>query len=288
MVVIDSPSAAKSESGATERSAPDIPEPVSPRERRRARRRERYRRVHELAAQGLSQRAICEALGLSRKTVRRFLHAREFPERTTSPRSKKLTPFLSELQRLWNEGCHNARILTDTITAQGYRGTYYAVRRRVRAWRQELPASRAEIPAARRQVDVPSANRTAWLLFLPPQELDADERRLAEALQEQCPTLRVAARLAQEFAQLVKQRRSDELANWLQRAGADDVPVEIRNFAHGLRAEWPSIEAAIRLPWSNAQAEGQINRLKLVKRQMYGRANFDLLKLRFLLGQTAA
>lgn len=273
---------------APEPSAPHKNEAASPRELRRARRRERYQRVHELAGQGLSQRAISQATGLSRKTVRRFLRAREFPERATLSRNGKTTPFLAELRRLWNEGCHNARILTQKLTAQGYRGTYYAVRRRVARWRRDSLAAGAATPAVRPLADVPSANRTAWLLFLTPEELEPDERRLADAVHEQCPALHLAAQLAQEFAQLVKQRRGDDLAAWLQRAGADDVPVEIRHFAHGLRAELPSIEAAIRLPWSNAQAEGQINRLKLVKRQMYGRANFDLLKLRFLLGQTAA
>lgn len=264
----------------------------SPRELRCARRRERYQRVQELSAQGLSQRAISQATGLDRKTVRRFLHAKEFPERATSPRFGQTTPFLADLQRLWNEGCHNARILTRKIIELGYRGTYDSVRRRVAKWRRNLSPHGADAPSTRplksAKADIPSANRTAWILFLDPQELDLDERRLAEALQEQCPPLRVAAQLAREFVQFVKLRRVDDLEDWLRRASDDGVPAEIRNFAQGLRAELPSIDAAIRLPWSNGQAEGQINRLKLVKRQMYGRANFDLLKLRFLLGQTAA
>jgi transposase len=88
--------------------------------------------------------------------------------------------------------------------------------------------------------------------------------------------------LALQFRRLVTERRADELEEWIARSVAADAPTEIRRFAAGLKPDLTAVKAALSLPWSNGQTEGQVNRLKRIKRQMYGRANFDLLRLRVL------
>lgn len=267
--------------------------PLTLRETRRLRRLERYQRVNELHAQGKSQRSIARTLHLDRDTVRRFIKAATFPERAARSVPRDTDPYVDYLRQRWSEGCFNARVLMREITAQGYRGSYDAVRRRVAAWRQpqrstpgaimHSPAS-GNSPSQRRRstADRPSANRVAWLLFLRPEELNDQEQSLREAICRRCPALAEAAGLAHAFCDLVKRREAGGLSGWIARASAATVTSEVRRFAIGLLADLQAIEAALTLPWSNGQTEGQVNRLKLLKREMYGRAKLDLLNQRFL------
>ena len=131
-------------------------------------------------------------------------------------------------------------------------------------------------------VDRPSSNRIAWLLFKLPAELTPAELVLAKSVTEHCPSLESASALAREFREFVRQRQVHALDNWLERARAADVAVDLRRFADGLIDDLAAVKAALSLPWSNGQTEGHVNRLKLIKRQMYGRAKFDLLRQRVL------
>ena len=96
------------------------------------------------------------------------------------------------------------------------------------------------------------------------------------------PDIRVAAQLAGEFAAMVHREGSETLDSWIQRAWNPDVPRELRAFATSLKSDFAAVEAGLTTTWSNGQLEGQVNRLKLIKRQMCGRANFDLLRQRVL------
>lgn len=269
----------------------DAPLPL--RETRRLRRLERYQRVHELHAQGKSQRSIARTLHLDRDTVRRFLQSATFPERAARSVPRDTDPYVDYLRRRWSEGCFNARVLMREITAQGYCGSYDAVRRRVADWRQPQRATTGATmhslgsgnsPSQRRRsaADRPSANRVAWLLFLRPEVLIDQEQSLRESVCRRCPALAEAAELAHAFCDLVKRREPAGLSGWIAQASAATVASEVRRFAIGLLADLQAIEAALKLPWSNGQTEGQVNRLKLLKREMYGRAKLDLLNQRFL------
>jgi transposase len=266
--------------------------PPSRREIRRFRRRERYQQVHELHAQGKSQRNIARILHLDRDTVRRFLLAATFPERAARAVPRDTDPYVEYLRQRWSEGCLNARTLMREIVERGYRGSYDAVKRRVATWRQgRRSETRSGLDSAaggsashppRSSLDRLSANRVAWLLFLHPDELQDQERQLREAICQHCPSLVEAAELAHDFCALVKKRQANGLSGWIARASAAAVTPELRRFAIGLLADLKAIEAALTLPWSNGQTEGQVNRLKLLKREMYGRAKLDLLNQRFL------
>ena len=110
----------------------------------------------------------------------------------------------------------------------------------------------------------------------------AEEQKFLEVLWQQCPKVKRAYELAQEFVQIVRRRESSSLNNWILQTHQPEVPHELRVFAGGLRRDFEAVKAALSFEWSNGQLEGQINRLKLIKRQMYGRAGFELLRRRVL------
>jgi transposase len=242
---------------------------------KRMRRLARYSEVRGLAQQGYSQRSIARQLGLSRKTVTRFAEAERFPERAERrPRPNLLDAFLPYLQSRWQQGCHNAAQLWREIQAQGFVGSATLLRSGVASWRgQSLPITRSGRSSSARQV--------AWWLLRYPQELEAEQCHLLAQLYRTHPEVEAAATLAQEFRQMLSQRQEERLDRWLAQASSSSLP-ELRSFAAGLSRDQQAVAAAVRLDWSNGQVEGQIHRLKLIKRQAYGRAKLDLLRARVL------
>jgi transposase len=122
----------------------------------------------------------------------------------------------------------------------------------------------------------------AWLMLKERKDLNPEDRALMRTLFRRCPDLKLAARLGREFTEMIRHQRPDDLDAWIDRSQRVDVPKSFRAFAVGLKTDYSAVRAALTLSWSNGQVEGQVNRLKLIKRQMYGRANFDLLRLRVL------
>ncbi len=120
-----------------------------------------------------------------------------------------------------------------------------------------------------------------WLLLRAPNELSARDANYCQALYRLRPALAEAASLARRFVAMVRERKSDQLDGWLEQASASPLQ-ELCRFALGLHAEYGAMHAALSEPWSTGQVEGQITGLKYLKRQMYGRAKIDLLRLRAL------
>jgi transposase len=138
---------------------------------------------------------------------------------------------------------------------------------------QPLPTV-TEVP--RRQL---TPRRATWLVLRPSERATAQDH---QQLTQQAPELAAAVALAQDFASLVRQRQPTQLEPWLRRAATSSLP-SFRRFAKGLREDDAAVKAGVTLPWSQGPIEGQINRLKMLKRQMFGRARLDLLARRFLL-----
>jgi transposase len=133
----------------------------------------------------------------------------------------------------------------------------------------------------RQPTPVPSPRQARWLLLHAAETLTSDERAYRTALLDAEPTVREVQQLAIDFGTLVRTRDAPGLIAWLEQADASRLP-EVRSFAAGIRRDRAAVDAALSSPWSNGQTEGQINRLKALKRQMYGRAKLDLLEKRFL------
>ena len=251
----------------------------------RSRRLERYEQMVGLHQQGVPMREIARRMGVHRGTVRRFLRAGQFPERAIRKYARQTDRFANYLRRRWDEGCHNAARLAKELEEQGFNGSYYAVCRRVAAWREPgSPHTRGPKPAMKEQSPphAPSPNQASWLLLRSPEDLSAEEKTFVDALWQQCPQLKIGAEMAQEFARMVHDREAGLLEGWIERTHGADVPHKLAIFADGLLQDCEAVKAALTLEWSNGQVEGQINRLKMIKRQMYGRAGFDLLRQRVL------
>lgn len=248
---------------------------------RHARRVAAYERMHALHAAGADIADIARAVGASHRTVYRYLAMPEAPERKRpAPRRKVLDPYLPYLLRRWDEGCHNGMRLWREIRAMGFAHSSTNVARFVSGLRRGLPRPRAHRSAVTR-VDGPSARQAALLLLCRPDRLDDEQRAYLTYLCQSDGEIAAAYARTQEFAIMVRERQGERLDRWMAMA-TDDAVVEVRGLARGLRGDLVAVRAGLTLPWSNGQTEGQINRLKLLKRQMYGRAKVDLLQQRLL------
>lgn len=257
------------------------------REAKRQRRVDRYDEARQLWAEGHSKRTIGRKLDISRQTVRRMLAADVFPERATPHRRHSLDRYAEGLKRRWDEGCHNAAHLWRELNERGYRGCQATVRAYLRRWRPggrtrpgRKPKSELNEPRVT-TIAAPSPRQAMWLITRSEDDVEESKRALRAKVLETCAAAATVSVLALEFASMVRARRSGDLDAWIARAKASGLP-DLASFARGLERERPSIMAALEVRWSNGQVEGQVTRLKLLKRQMYGRANFDLLRARVL------
>jgi len=275
---------------------PAVPAPVviSHAERihqaRRDRRLARYQEVRKLHTQGWSFASIARMLGMNKKTVAKFAQAEQFPEaRPRGDRRRKLTPYLSYLQSRWEAGEHNAARLYRAIHAQGFRGSETTVRAYLSELRDETEprtGPRRHLRASpsrqqRWQPSVPSSRRATWLILSRQERLSEEKRRQRDIVLEAHPEVNTACLLAQAFAQMIRTRNAKALEPWLEQAIDSGIP-ELGSFVAGIRRDQSAVFAALTYPWSQGQVEGQILRLKLLKRQSYGQAGFDLLRHRVL------
>lgn len=277
-------SPARSSSTPTKRSGPvaqRAPQPRLPERRKaatRVRREARYEQVGALHARGLSKLAISRAVGVSRATVMRWLERGVFPERRPRPaRPTSLSGHAEYLRARWAEGCQNAtRLWCDLREARGFCGGRTTMRDWIRQHlRDRAPADVAPPSPQRPRL---SPRRTAWLLSAPADGLTEPERAYLDALGAVCSAVALVRTLAVEFRRVLSEHDGNALTPWL--AAAEQS--ELRSLAAGLRRDRDAVLAAILFRWSSGPVEGHVNRLKLVKRTMYGRASFPLLRRRVL------
>jgi len=255
------------------------PGPASPPPTAAAQRRQDlWTRIHERVAAGESLRAIAQQLNLDRATVRKYARAATCPQppsRLLAPRA--LAGWTDRLEALWQAGEHNGRRLWAAVQAEGCSGSYSAVHR----WlvRHHPRSARGVAPGA---PPVSPATRAWQCLQRPAEWSRATVHDLTTAWQD--ATVREAFALAQRFRALVKYRRPAALEPWLRRAETSGLPA-FERFATSLRRDQAAVTAAIALPWSQGPVEGFNQKIKRLKRLMYGRARFDLLRARILHAQ---
>ena len=257
----------------------------------RSRRVARHEQIWALRRQGWTGRAIARQLQIAKGTVFRYLRSPAFAERTLYKRRGHsiLTPYKDTVLEHWNRGCHDALRLFHILQQQGYRGSYATVARYAQRLRQAQGlAPRQRQPRQHLPVVVEpqygqlTPRGAAWLVLRRPETRDpADEHQLTQLMAQQADLAETVV-LAREFAEFVRTHQPDRLDSWLARATTRALGA-VQRFAQGLRDDYDAVKAGVTLPWSNGPVEGHINRLKLVKRQMFGRARLDLLSRRFLL-----
>ncbi|HEV2461156.1 MAG TPA: ISL3 family transposase, partial [Ktedonobacterales bacterium] len=250
---------------------------------RHAAREQHFQHVVALAQQGISAHQIARRLGIARQTVAKFLRVAAFPAIALHARPRRIDPYLPSLRERWNAGEHNVRQLWREIQAQGYPCSAIAVRRVLSTWREPAPQPGvAGMPLpAKEEILYYSTRKTRWLLWKAEEELSARERAYVAALKQLCPPIAEAQRLLTTFRAILTQRCHEQLEPWLQQCEQSGIS-ELVGFARGLRADEAAVRAALRSAWSQGPIEGQVNRLKLLKRQLDGRAKFDLLRQRVL------
>lgn len=247
-----------------------------------SRRQEDFIQVHARHQAGASMRAIAQELGLTRNTVRRYLRSPSCPEWRRRRRRSCLDPHRDYLLQRWAAGCHNGHQLFRELQGRGYCGGRSQVSAFVARLRERLPLDPTPKPKPRL-----SPRELRWLLVRRPDELDDEERTQVHALLATYPTVATAHTLVQRFGRLVRDRQAVDLETWVEDAQASGI-AELGSFIQGIQRDRAAVEAGMTLEWSQGQVEGQITRLKLLKRQMYGRAKFDLLRLRLLYQPEAA
>jgi transposase len=251
----------------------------------------RYEHLLTLHRAGMSGRAIARELHMSRRIVQRYLSSDGFPERAPGSGRRacgtsKLNPYLVYLRERWNGGEHSGSRLFGEIKDRGYTGSESLLRRLLGEWRTELPPKRRQgQPRKPRLSSTPRKRRlssrgAAFLMILSPSQLTKVQHQQLEQMNLH-EEFHVVYRLSQEFVTLLKERQVEVLDSWLKRAKASRV-TELGSFVNGIRRDYAAVRAACSLPWSNGTTEGHINRLKFLKRQMFGRAHLDLLRVKVL------
>jgi transposase len=255
---------------------------------------ERYHKIQELASKQVDVTSIAQQMGLSRQGIYNYLRMKQPPERTRihQPGRSNLDPYKEYLMKRWNEGCRNAQLLYREIKAQGYIGSDTAVGRFIAPWRalkgearsfksvEPTPATMIN-PDEGKKKHPPTALQVAhWVTFKEDQRLTWQKdylSRLCGADGE----IQETSDLIQEFTTMLRERKGEQFDSWLARVEQQGV-AELQSFAQGLRKDYDAVKNGLTLEWSQGPVEGHVHRLKLLKRQAYGRASFQTLRKRVL------
>lgn len=265
----------------TETSPETTPKLLLPERIKQQRRDKRYQRwveVDSLHKKGCGLREISRITGLSRVTVRRWIQSKAFPEISTKPpRPGLLEPWREWLEEQRENGNCNARQLWREMTGAGFTGSETTVRDAVAKWRNQVNGS---VAAPGR---LPSASRVSrWLMAW--RMIRGEENYASRFIESMCqkePQLKMAQQLSLDFYRMLKTKNKSQLNQWFSDVSKSGV-IDLQRVAAGMEADATAICEAISSKWSNGVVEGHVNRLKMLKRQMYGRAGFELLRRRVM------
>jgi transposase len=242
--------------------------------------RERHTAVTELREKGYSLNAICRELGLAFRTVQRFARATSPEELLVAhrTRSHKLDRFTSYVHQRWNAGVAEATVLHAELIGLGWTGSLRTVQHYLHRFRDP---DRAPRPAPPVPDKITPRRVTSWIMTNPEHLSAGDQVQLKQVL-ARCPQLEATAKHVACFAAMMGQRTGkDQLHAWLDAVSADDLPT-LHSLVAGLRRDQDAVTNGLSLAYSSGQVEGTVTKIKYLKRQMFGRANFDLLRKRVL------
>ncbi len=248
---------------------------------RRAQRYDRYQQVVALHAQGFEQAEIAHRVDLSTRTIQKWLKAGAFPEvKRRRKRQSKFDPYASYVLKRWKEGCKNGSQLYREIKEKGYTGTERQVHRFLLPLRAQLPLAQT-VEAPQTPVQDFVAKEAVWLFVRNPSDLDQMEQVTLAAVCQASETAGTIYQLVQEFRQILHLREGEKLDDWLEKVRASQIR-ELQSFVVGVERDKAAVVAGLTLPQNNGLVEGKVNKLKLIKRMGYGRAEFPLLRQRVL------
>ncbi|MFD9595538.1 ISL3 family transposase [Kitasatospora sp. NPDC059973] len=239
--------------------------------------RERHRAVQELLAQGRSLRGISRDLDLDYYAVRRYARTADVDELLVKVTQRRtlLDDYKPYIYQRFTQGCRNASQLHREVRAQGFPGDRSVVNSYVRLLKQGTVT--APPPPA-----LPKPRRALRWIMSRPERLRPDEAVGLKEVRAACPELDASVEHVRAFGALMREHRGEDLEGWIERVRQHDLPA-LRQFADGLLHDRDAVVAGLSSSWSSGQVEGQVTRVKLIKRAGYGRARLDLLRTRILL-----
>jgi transposase len=241
-----------------------------------AERARRHQMVHDLLADGHGIRTIARHLGWGRRTVQRYARAawQELVDgRWQAPRASKLDPFKPYLHQRTSEGYGNAAQLFREIKARGYDGSYSTVRDYLD---QHRPGKAPLTPPP------PTVREVTGWLTRHPDSLTEDEQPQLKALLARCPELQAASDHVRSFATMLTKLTGQDLPQWISNVRDSGLP-GLSSFAKGLEQDLDAVTQGLTTRWNSGPVEGRVNHIKMIKRQMFGRAGLPLLRKRVLL-----
>ena len=236
--------------------------------------------VKRLKSQGYSIRSIHRQTRIHRQTIKRYLKYEEYPKKIPGgAKTSKALPFEDYLRRRWREGETRHMQLWREIKEQGFDGSPQSVYRFVCKFPRTNSSKELPTPL---KVKIWSARKVSSLMSQPFEDLDEASQNFLRVFYKQCPKANMASQLARKFKNMTDKLRRKHLDRWIEMALQSGIS-SLKSFAKGIQQDYDAVKAAVSMKWSNGQVEGQVNRLKNIKRQMYGRAGFKLLRKRILM-----
>lgn len=266
--------------------------PPAAQQARQAARADRYAQVCALQHAGLSQVAIAQELGMARRTVERWVAKGAPHAAPRRQRARDLDPYTTMIMQRWEEGCHNGLQLWRELQTLGYRGAERSVYRFLATVRQRCagatrPEAGTSNSSAVRQrhppgpLDTVVVRQALWLVMHDPARLDPPAQHTLQVMLECSATVATLYDLVQRFRRLLHGRHGDQLDAWMVDVQASAI-AELGSFVAGIERDKAAVVSGLSTAWSQGVVEGHVNRLKVIKRQMYGRAGFALLRQRVL------
>jgi transposase len=251
-----------------------------------------FQTIQQMKAAGMKVSEIARRLGINRRRIDKWVRLKEFPERSRmQPRPGMVEWFREYLRQRWEHGCHHGQELLAEIRQRYYVGCYSRLAQLLSPWCQPKPEAKAVNPLPS---PVPPAEATsqsterqispqvaAALLNKPRPELTARQPQIVDILKEQCPSFAVMRKLTFAFRSILCRGKVTTLHRWLEEVRKTGIH-SLGRFVRTVRQDLSAVESAVTESWSNGPVEGQLNRLKALKRQMYGRAGVELLRARVL------
>lgn len=239
----------------------------------------RFDAIQNLRKQGLSLRYIAQTLDLSRNTVRKYVSAEQCPQMAPrKPSPMLLDKYLSYLQSRFAAGCHSRRILFNELQTMGYQGSQSTVAHWITARRG---ITRQDTKQYRTRLKTIAPRKLQYWFMTSLKDLPRSITELLTQLLRANTELKRGYTLVHQFHTMVRHRAGRALPAWLKAVHNSGIP-ELKRFAISLNNDFAAVQAGLTEPWSQGPVEGVNNRLKLIKRLMYGRAKFDLLRKRVI------
>ena len=191
----------------------------------------------------------------------------------------EIADYENYIRERWNQGKRNGKQLWREIKEQGFTGSFQSVYRLIKDYPKDTDKKKLPPPL---KIKAWSARKVSRLLGKEMDSLEEEEQVYLKAFIKHCPQAEEANSLALQFKEMTDKLKGSILDPWLKSV-ADSGITALKNFAGGLKQDYDAVKAAVSLEWSNGQVEGQVNRSKMIKRQMYGRASFELLRKRVVM-----